>query len=96
MSSSPPSQEVELDDEEAHQEEETQDIDEDSEEEAKVQNTKDQEPEVYGEVDHGEVSAVKPIASKKRATGENGSREAGKSLLPFSRVQKIIRADKVC
>lgn len=56
-----------------------------------------QEESVVGGEEEEDVQAP-PGAKRKRERKEPVAlvREDGKSLLPFSRVQKIIKADKVC
>ncbi len=62
--------------------------------------TQDQDTHALSE-DENIAEAVQegdePPAKKRRIRKEPGilTRESGKSLLPFSRVQKIIKADKV-
>lgn len=63
-------------------------------------NEKIEEPEFIvkaAEDDGSTVEAHKKIAKASRERKELATlvREPGRSLLPFSRVQKIIRADKV-
>jgi DNA polymerase epsilon subunit 4 len=55
-----------------------------------------EEPE-FMDVDDGEVPEVveSAPAKKSKKDASNLDREPGKSLLPHSRVQKIIKADKV-
>lgn len=59
------------------------------------------EDEVEEEVEEEEIAGEDhPAAEGKKKRSKNPpkpfTRELGKSVLPFSRVQKIIRADKVC
>lgn len=73
-----------------------------------VEEGEDQVTEEQGEVDQdieeeNEVASedeAQPIAGAKRKRERKEPivlvRDEGKSLLPFARVQKIIKADKVC
>jgi DNA polymerase epsilon subunit 4 len=73
-------------------------------EELESEKTPDQDAHTLSEdeniaeaVQDGEPNGDEPPTKKRRIRKEPGilTRESGKSLLPFSRVQKIIKADKV-
>lgn len=58
-----------------------------------VDDIPEEEPQVNADVNEDSQGPVKKKREKKEAVPF--VRDSGKSLLPFSRVQKIIKADKV-
>lgn len=72
-----------------------------NEEEAQEEQPQGETVEITGQhtAEIGRVSDEKVQQPKKKRERKDPvvlMREAGKSLLPFARVQKIIKADKVC
>ena len=83
---------------EIEEEEEVEEVEEVPEEVVAEEEEAEEEEEEEENLPQAEGAEEVAPLKKKRDRKDPGSlkREPGKSLLPFSKVQKIIKADKVC